>query len=62
MFAHRGEKAGKDSEFADSLSQIDITKFNSIADLTIVLKVFLQRPELLNQLQNLLNTKESKKE
>ncbi len=56
------EKAGKDSKFADSLSQIDITKFNSIADLTSVLKVFLQRPELLNQLQNLLNTKESKKE
>lgn len=53
------EKVGKNSELADFLSQIDINKLNSIADLISVLKVFLQQPELLNQIQNLLNIKKS---
>ena len=53
------EKVGKNSELADFLSQIDINKLNSIADLISVLKVFLQQPDLLNQIQNLLNIKKS---
>ncbi len=54
------EKAGNNVELADSLSQIDINKLNSIADLASILKVLLQEPDLLNQKQSLLNMKESK--
>ncbi|MFX1282725.1 MAG: hypothetical protein ACFFB5_03685 [Promethearchaeota archaeon] len=49
------EKARNDTELADSLSQIDINKLNSIADLASVLKIILQEPDLLNQLRSLLN-------
>ncbi len=54
------EKAGKNAELADSLSQIDINKLNSITDLASILKVLLQEPDLLNQMQSLLNMKKSK--
>ncbi|MFX0014736.1 MAG: hypothetical protein ACFFB2_00950 [Promethearchaeota archaeon] len=54
------EKARNNDELADSLSQIDINKLNSIVDLASILKVLLQDPYLLNQLQKLLNMKESK--
>ncbi|MFW9904878.1 MAG: hypothetical protein ACFFFH_11140 [Candidatus Thorarchaeota archaeon] len=54
------KKAGNNAELADSLSQIDINKLNSIADLASIIKVFLQDPDLLNRMQNLLNMKESK--
>ena len=53
-------KAGKNSKFAESLSQIDIAQLNSITDAISVLKVLLQQPDLLNQMQSLLNVKESK--
>ncbi|UCG89586.1 MAG: hypothetical protein JSU57_03685 [Candidatus Heimdallarchaeota archaeon] len=56
------EKAGSNSDFADFLGQIDVNKLNYIADLASILKVLLQEPDLLNQMQNLLTTKESKKE
>lgn len=54
------EKAGNNADLADSLSQIDINKLNSIADLASILKVLLQDPDMLNQIQSLLNMKESK--
>ncbi|MFX0050846.1 MAG: hypothetical protein ACFFAJ_09980 [Candidatus Hodarchaeota archaeon] len=54
-------KAEKNSKFAESLSQIDIAQLNSITEIASLIKVFLQQPDLLNQLQSLLNVKESKK-
>ncbi|MFX0123982.1 MAG: hypothetical protein ACFFAE_10110 [Candidatus Hodarchaeota archaeon] len=51
-------KARENTELANSLSQIDINKLNSIADLASILKVLLQDPDLLNELRNLLNMKE----
>ena len=54
------KKAENNVQLADSLSQIDIDRLNSIADLASVLKVLLQEPDLLNQLQNLLDMKDPK--
>ncbi|MFX0183196.1 MAG: hypothetical protein ACFE95_08980 [Candidatus Hodarchaeota archaeon] len=53
-------KAEKNSKFAESLSQIDITQLNAITDTISVINVFLQQPDLLNQMKRLLNVKESK--
>ena len=53
------EKATSNEELADSLGQLDITKLNSIVDLASVLKVLLQDPDLLKQMQNLLDMNDS---
>jgi Fe2+ or Zn2+ uptake regulation protein len=53
------ENARSNEELADSLGQLDITKLNSIVDLVSILKVLLQDPDLLNQMQSLLKIKES---
>ena len=54
------EKARSNEAFADSLSHIDIDKLNSIVDLASILKILLQDPDLLKQMQNLLDVKDPK--
>jgi DNA-binding transcriptional ArsR family regulator len=54
------EKARSNEAFADSLSHIDIDKLNSIVDLASILKILLQDPDLLKQMQNLLDMKDPK--